>query len=285
MALVVFDIGGTSVKYARWQDDRLSKKGSFPTPATFEEMVQAMKEQVQQIPDARGIAISSPGAVNVSARQIEGVSAVEYLHFRPIFDELEDELGLPVTIENDANCAGISEMALGAGRQAQHAVFVVIGTGVGGAVFIDRKLHKGCHLFGGEFGLMKPYGQTILSQLGTAVNTAKAFSQNTGIELTGKELFNRADAGDEQAQQYLTAMYDAVGLTLYNLQMALDPEIIIIGGGVSARNDVVASIEERLYHYLATESVEEIMPEVVACQYRNDANLIGAAVNFEATMK
>ncbi|MEO1772079.1 ROK family protein [Candidatus Enterococcus ferrettii] len=285
MALAVFDIGGTSVKYARWQSDQLSQKGSFATPETFEEMVLAMKERLQQIPKVTGVAISSPGAVNVAARQIEGVSALGYLHFRPIFDELEAELGLPVTIENDANCAGISEMVLGAGQHAKHAVFIIIGTGIGGAVFIDRKLHKGRHLFGGEFGLMKPYGQTILSKLGTAVNTANAFSQNTGIQLTGIELFARADAGDEQAKQYLAAMYDSIGLTLYNLQVALDPEIVMIGGGVSTREDVITNIKKRLYHYLAAESVEEIMPEVVACQYQNDANLIGAAIHFEAVMK
>ncbi|MGM0216265.1 ROK family protein [Enterococcus sp. AZ109] len=284
MTLAVFDIGGTSIKYGRWQNQQLSQQGYFATPGTFEEMTQVMKKQLEKIPEVKGVAISSPGAVNVAARQIEGVSAVDYLHFRPIFDELEAEFGLPVTIENDANCAGISEMASGAGKQVQDAVFVVIGTGIGGAIFINRTLYKGRHLFGGEFGLMKPYGQTILSQLGTAVNTAKAFSQHTGLTINGKELFARADAGNEQAQQYLTAMYDAVGLALYNLQVAIDPEMIIIGGGISERDEVVAAIKARLYHYLATESIEEIMPEVVSCYYRNDANLIGAAVNFERMM-
>lgn len=281
MVLAVFDIGGSAVKYGTWKEKALSNQGSFKTPATFSEMVAEMKEVIATIGAIDGVAISSPGAVNVAKRRIDGISAVEYLHNRPIFDQLEAAFGVPVTIENDANCAGISEIELGAGTKAQNAVFVVIGTGIGGSIFINRKIYKGSHLFGGEFGLMKPFGKSILSPIGTAVNKAREFSEATGRQVDGRMLFELADNGDEMAQNYLAQMYDALALSLYDMQVSIDPEIIIIGGGISVRSDVIENIKGRIFDLLKAEGVESIMPEVVACKFKNDANLIGAAANFE----
>ncbi|WHA09137.1 ROK family protein [Enterococcus montenegrensis] len=281
MVLAVFDIGGSAVKYGTWKEKALFNQGSFKTPATFSEMVAEMKEVIATIGAIDGVAISSPGAVNVAKRRIDGISAVEYLHNRPIFDQLEAAFGVPVTIENDANCAGISEIELGAGTKAQNAVFVVIGTGIGGSIFINRKIYKGSHLFGGEFGLMKPFGKSILSPIGTAVNKAREFSEAIGRQVDGRMLFELADNGDEMAQNYLAQMYDALALSLYDMQVSIDPEIIIIGGGISVRSDVIENIKGRIFDLLKAEGVESIMPEVVACKFKNDANLIGAAANFE----
>lgn len=281
MVLAVFDIGGSAVKYGTWKDKTLHDTGSFITPATFAEMVAEMKQVIATIGTIDGVAISSPGAVNVKERRIDGISAVEYLHNRPIFDQLEAEFNVPVTIENDANCAGISEIELGAGTKAQNAVFVVIGTGIGGSIFINRKIYQGSHLFGGEFGLMKPFGKSILSPIGTAVNTARKFTADTGRKVDGRMLFELADQGDESAQKYLAEMYDALAHSLYDVQVSIDPEMMIIGGGISVRVDVIENIKTRLYDLLKAEGVESIMPEVVACKFKNDANLIGAAANFE----
>lgn len=281
MVLAVFDIGGSAVKYGTWKDKMLHNQGSFATPATFAEMVAEMKNVIATIGAIDGVAISSPGAVNVKERRIDGISAVAYLHNRPIFDQLEAEFNVPVTIENDANCAGISEIELGTGTQAQNAVFVVIGTGIGGSIFINRKIYQGSHLFGGEFGLMKPFGKSILSPIGTAVNTARKFTADTGRKVDGRRLFELADQGDALAQKYLNEMYDALAHSLYDVQVSIDPEIMIIGGGISVRLDVIENIKTRLFELLKAEGVESIMPEVVACKFKNDANLIGAAANFE----
>lgn len=281
MVLAVFDIGGSAVKYGKWEEKKLHSQGSFKTPDTFLEMVAEMKKVSAKFGTLDGVAISSPGAVNVAKRRIDGISAVEYLHQRPIFDQLEAAFGVPVTIENDANCAGISEIELGAGTKAQNVVFVVIGTGIGGSIFINRKIYKGSHLFGGEFGLMKPFGKSILSPIGTAVNKARAYSEATGQKVDGRTLFELADSGDEVAQKYLAEMYDALAHSLYDMQVSIDPEIIIIGGGISVRPDVIENIKRRIFDLLKAEGVESIMPEVVACKFKNDANLIGAAANFE----
>ncbi|WP_208945075.1 ROK family protein, partial [Enterococcus cecorum] len=139
---------------------------------------------------------------------------------------LEENLQLPVSIENDAVCAGIAEMSLGVGKNVNNSIFIVIGTGIGGSIFINRKVYKGSHLFGGEFGLIKPYASKKLSLLATAVHKAEEYSEATGTEIDGKKLFELANAGDAVAQDYLNQMYDGIAQALYNIQVILDPEII-----------------------------------------------------------
>ncbi|MCF1676647.1 ROK family protein [Tetragenococcus halophilus] len=282
MSLAVFDIGGTAVKYGLWQEGVLEQKGKFPTPSSFTQLEETFAQTIKNFDtEVTGVAISSPGAVNVEKRRIDGISAVSYLHHRPIFAELEDYLKLPVTIENDANCAGICEMIQGAGKQVQQAVFLVIGTGVGGAIFIHNQLYKGAHLFGGEFGLMRNQNGKALSVNGTVRNTALRFSEKFGQNVDGLQLFDLKKAGNTNATQMISEMYDALVESLYNIQVSLDTEMVIIGGGVSARNEFINELHKRLYNNLAKDDIESIMPEIQACQYHNDANLIGAALNFE----
>lgn len=281
MKLAVFDIGGSFVKYGLW-DGELRQTSKFPTPKSYEEMQAELTKVVKSFgPEIEGVAFSAPGAVNVAERRIDGISAVPYIHHRPIFDELAESFGLPVTIENDANCAGIAEVQIGAGRKAENAVFVVIGTGVGGAIFIDRKLYKASHLFGGEFGLMKPRGEKTLSQLGTAVKAAERYSQIKDEEIDGQALFALQEAGDAVADLIVKELYDQIALGLYNIQVSIDPDTVILGGGISARPELAEELSTRLYKLLAEEGVAEIMPTVTTCEFQNDANLLGAALNFE----
>ena len=282
MSLGVFDIGGTTVKHGIWAHQQLSAVNAFPTPATFDELLKNMAEIIR---DAKrpltGIAISAPGAVDQEKRKILGISAVPYIHQRPIFDELEQHLGLPVTIENDANCAGIAEVELGVGREAQNIVFVVLGTGVGGALFVNRQLYKGSHLFGGEIGLLKSQSQQIFSQTGTLVKVAQAYSEQVNRTVDGKMLYELSENGDTLAKSALDEMYQTIAKNLYNLQVLFDPEMIVLGGGISRRPTLAAELSGRLFEQLKKEGIEEIMPVVKCCHFHNDANLIGAAMNFQ----
>ncbi|MEG2253948.1 MAG: ROK family protein [Vagococcus sp.] len=281
MGLAVFDIGGSAVKYGYWNDKELTQQGKFKTPDTFEEMKAHLKQVVTSFEGTvEGVAMSAPGAVNENKRVIEGISAVPYLHNRPIYKELEEYLLLPVTIENDANCAGIAEIELGSGRNNQHVVFVVLGTGVGGAVFINRQLYKGAHLFGGEFGLMMNRTENIFSSNGTVVKVADKYKRLTNNVVNGKDIFEKTDKNDPLAYKLLNDMYDNVANALYNIQVSLDPELVIIGGGVSARPEIANQIKSRLKWLLEEQGVSAILPEVRTCHFGNDANLIGAAMNF-----
>jgi predicted NBD/HSP70 family sugar kinase len=279
--LVVFDIGGTAVKYGLWDGKNLLKNSSFPTPSSFVKLAAQMKLIIEGFSPVQGVAISSPGAVNSITRRIEGVSAVPYLHNRPIFDELEEMFNLPVSIENDANCAGICEIDYGAGKEAQNAVFIVIGTGVGGAIFINRRLYKGSHLFAGEFGLMKDIRNKTFSETGPLVKAAELYQKETGKKISGKELFELKDRKDSFANLLIENMMENISDYLYNIQVSLDPDTIVVGGGMSARDDLATVLQEKLFERLENNDVAKIMPKIYRCQYLNNANLIGAALNFK----
>ncbi|TLF40813.1 ROK family protein [Lacticaseibacillus zeae] len=282
MSLAVFDIGGTTVKYGTWEQQQLSAVAAFPTPATFDELLDNMATIMDDAKrEFTGIAISAPGAVDQDRRKILGISAVPYIHQRPIFDEIEQHFNLPVTIENDANCAGIAEVELGVGKAAQNIAFVVLGTGVGGALFVNRELYKGSHLFGGKLGLLKSQSAQIFSQKGTLVKTANAYSKQTNDCIDGKALYALAANGDKLATVLLDEMYQIMAKNLYNVQVMFDPELIVLGGGISQRPALANELSKRLFEQLKKEGVEEIMPSVKCCYFHNDANLIGAALNFQ----
>lgn len=286
MAILVFDMGGSAVKYGVWSQDSFVSKGKFSTPNTWEEM----KAQLQQVrtsvnEEIEGVGISAPGAVNAQARRIDGISAIPYIHGFDIYSELEAAFGVPVTIENDANCAGMAEFYQGAGKEFQQAAFVVIGTGVGGTLFQNGELVRGAHLYGGEFGLMILDQGKTFSQLGTAVQMAWRYCDRIGVDratITGEEVFQRAEDGDAIAIEEVNKFYRYLAQGLFSIQFAFDPEVIIIGGGVSAKKGLLQEVDQRLKKMLADQALNDFVPLIKLCDYRNDANLVGAAANFQA---
>ncbi|HAB95683.1 MAG TPA: ROK family protein [Enterococcus sp.] len=286
MAILVFDMGGSAVKYGVWSQDSLVSKGKFTTPNTWEEM----KTQLQQVrtsvnEEIEGVGISAPGAVNAQERRIDGISAIPYIHGFDIYSELEAAFGVPVTIENDANCAGMAEFYQGAGKEFQQAAFVVIGTGVGGTLFQNGELVRGAHLYGGEFGLMILDQGKTFSQLGTAVQMAWRYCDRIGVDratITGEEVFQRAEDGDAIAIEEVNKFYRYLAQGLFSIQFAFDPEVIIIGGGVSAKKGLLQEVDQRLKKMLADQALNDFVPLIKLCDYRNDANLFGAAANFQA---
>lgn len=286
MAILAFDIGGSSVKYGVWSEEQLIAKDKFKTPGTWEEMkgkLAAVKGNAEQRYSLEGVAFSAPGAVNQEAKQIEGISAVKYLHFFPIYDELEGLFDLPVTFENDANSAALAEVWKGSARENDTVLFVVIGTGIGGAVIVNKQVHHGPHLFGGEFGYMLLDGDKTFSDLGTAVRMARRYADRKGIahdEIDGKQVFELAANGDPLAKEEVDKFYFYLTKGLYNLAYAFDPEKIIIGGGVSSMDGLIERLNKEFDDLLKRINYKTFRPELEVCTFRNDANLIGAVYNF-----
>ncbi|KPG71174.1 ROK family protein [Enterococcus sp. RIT-PI-f] len=286
MAILVFDMGGSAVKYGVWTGNELTDKGKFTTPKTWDDMKAQLKGVREEVTaELEGVGISAPGAVNAAERQINGISAIPYIHGFDIISELETLFDLPVTIENDANCAGLAEFYQGAGKGFEQAAFVVIGTGVGGTLIHHGQLIRGAHLYGGEFGLMILDQGKTFSQLGTAVQMAWRYCDRMGIDrdtISGEDVFARSESGDPIAAEEVENFYRYLAQGLFSIQFAFDPEVIIIGGGVSAKPGLLAEIEQRLSVMLAAQGLNDFTPLIKLCDYRNDANLVGAAANFKA---
>ncbi|GEK91992.1 ROK family protein [Alkalibacterium kapii] len=286
MAILTFDIGGTSVKHGVWNKDQLVKKDSFKTPKTWDEMKEKLteiKEKTAHDYRVEGIALSSPGAVNQATRQIEGISAVSYLHLFPIYDELEELFDLPIAIENDANCAALAEVWKGSAEKNDNVLFVVVGTGIGGAVIVNKKIHHGAHMFGGEFGCMLLNGEKTFSELATAVNMARRYADQKELsydDISGKQVFELAEKGDKLAINEVNNFYYFLAKGLYNLAYAFDPEKIIIGGGISSMDGFIERLNREFEELLKRVECNTFHPKLDLCTFRNDANLIGAVYNY-----
>ncbi|MCY9806144.1 ROK family protein [Lentilactobacillus senioris] len=286
-AILAIDIGGTSVKYGLWQDQKLSNKGSFSTPTTTTTMLTALKEVKNTLEQTAftniiGAAVSVPGCVNVTTGSISGISAVDYLNSIPFKDLLSRELNLPVSIQNDANCAALAEHVWGNAKDVNSAAFMIIGTGVGGAIIVNNQLFGGEANFAGEFGyaIMNSTGET-LSQLGSPVKMAEKYNQLTdsSTNLTGKEVFTAADNGDQLARKCVNELYDTLSLAAYNLVVNFSPQRLVIGGGVSARQELITELNKRV-NDLLKQNGTPLNIDVINCQFLNDANLVGAVCEY-----
>lgn len=285
MTLLCIDIGGTSTKFATCRKGKLEKQSSRPTPHSLEGFYRMLDERLAYYRTEKlsGIAISSPGAVNKKTGSVEGASALPYIHGFPIRQDLEKRFGLPISMENDANCAALAESALGAGQGASSIAMLVLGTGVGGSLVINGRIHYGAHLFGGEFGfmVMNERYQTF-SELGTVVNMAKRYSQiiNDGKSYTGKEVLELADQGDPVALKERQVFLQSLAMGVFNIQHAFDPDRILIGGGVSQADFLLPALEAELNKLYQLVSISDLRPQLAVCQFKNEANLLGASIDF-----
>ncbi|MEN2326924.1 ROK family protein [Lacticaseibacillus paracasei] len=285
MSLVVIDIGGTTLKFGCYDEvSGISHQTSVKTPQTLASFYQALQTQVHELQrkaTITGVAISSPGSVDQTAGIIRGASAVPYIHHFPIVAELTKRFQLPVTIENDANCAALAEVQAGSATDVRDVIFLVLGTGVGGAVVLDGRIHRGRHLLGGELGYMLYGNDDTVSHLGTIVNAADRYNRANGTDLDGKALYELAKTGQPLAQKAVRDMLQVLATTIFNLQYSLDPDCFVIGGGISQNSDLLADLNQALDVVMAKVEIAPIRPIVRIAKFQAEVNLYGAAVNFQ----
>lgn len=279
------DIGGTSIKVALSDKDGnlIEKDTLYPSHElkeftdTIVNWVNGMKNQY----DIKGVAISSPGAVDTNSGIVGGASAVPCIHGPNWKEILSERLNLNISIENDANCVALAEIFSGSAKEVNDILFVVCGSGIGGSIIKDKKIHHGKHLYGGEFGFMimedndgeyKTFSE-VASTMSFVRKARKHFNDES---LDGKDVFNKAQNGDEFCKEIIDRFYSELAKGIYNLQYMYDPELILIGGSISDRDDFVISLNEKIDNILEKIKIAEIKPEIRTCTYRKDANLIGA---------
>lgn len=286
--LILIDIGGTTIKFGLNTGGKLKILPAKKTPKTLPEFYQCLEETVNELKKQapiKGVALSSPGAVDQKTGVIGGASALPYIHGFDIRSELKKRFGLPVSIENDANCAALAEMASGAGKKVKDAIFLVIGTGVGGALVEDKKLHHGAHLLGGEFGYLLLGQEMTVSQIVSPVSIAERYNAKTRQALSGKEVFAKAQTGDKIASVEVDNALQTLALLIYNLQYSFDPELFIIGGAISKNPALISMLEPKLAKLRQKVKVAKLEPKLAVCRYYEQANLLGAAINFKKMME
>ena len=280
--LLAVDIGGTSVKYGYW-NQQLENSGSFKTPKTWAEMHDKLLSLPSQITQPiRGVAISLPGSVDIKKGQISGTTAVPYLNGFAIRKELSDDFQLPVTIQNDANCAGLAETWIGNAKDISSVALLIIGTGIGGSIIQDGQLLTGHDHFMGEFGYSILNGQNkTLSDLGSPVQMAKKYTRisESLAPVDAPQIFEKAKQGDKLAQNCINDMVHWLSLEVYNLITSFNPDRLLIGGGISIRDDFLEMIRNRVGTLLKQKGAT-VTTDIDRCRFCNASNLIGAVAQF-----
>ncbi|WP_160722231.1 ROK family protein [Bacillus sp. USDA818B3_A] len=284
----VFDVGGSTIKYALMNENgNFISKSYTPTPNSLAVFVNTINWVIENYRDdylLDGIAISIPGVVDIKKGTIGGISAIPYIHGPNIKHLLQDKTNLRVELENDGNCAGLAEGWLGNAKDVQDYVCIVLGSGIGGSIFLDKKLRHGTNLFAGEFGYMimedyleQPHGVSWSSLASTKAlvnQVAKRKKRGSSI-FDGKKIFQMADNGDRKVKNEIEKFTKRLAVGIYNIQHVIDPEKFLIGGAITERYDLIDKINEKL---LGMKGRIDIRVE--KCKFENDSNLIGALYNF-----
>ena len=282
MVIATVDIGGTGIKFAAMsKEGEILDKQEIATPDDLDSLLDWLKMLLSKR-DYQGIAMSVPGAVDRKTGTIGGISAVPYIHGFSWYDKLAS-YELPVHLENDANCVGLSELL--AHPELENAACVVIGTGIGGAMIINGRLHRGKHHLGGEFGYMTTLAPTEKlnnwSQLASTGNMVRYLAEKSGqTDWNGRKIYQEAEAGNTLCQEAIERMNRNLAQGLLNIQYLFDPDVISLGGSISQNKTFIEGVRSAISYFVDRYEEYSVTPEIVACTYQGEANLYGALVNW-----
>lgn len=285
---VVCDIGGSSIKYGLMDEEgHFIDKGKIVTPKSLGELYQVLTSIYQHYDDVAGVAISMPGAIDPERGYTYTSGALGYYNNTEFVKELSAYIPVPITIGNDAKCAANAEVGYGALKDVDDAYVIVLGTGIGGCLVMNHKVVPGKHFASGEVsGLLTDYHHpknvkdvwaTRCGIQGLLEHVQEALGEE--IQLSGIEIFERANHGDEKVIAGIDAFAREVAIQIININTIVDLERVAIGGGISVQPLLLQLIQKNyddIYHYYQQYAFPWAKVEIVNCQFNNDANLIGA---------
>ncbi|WP_373539349.1 ROK family protein [Chamaesiphon sp.] len=284
--VIGIDLGGTAIKLGRFTEDGTCLQSlSVPTPqpaypdATIEMMLYAIAKLAPGMVNINAIGVGTPGPADFAGRVAKIAINLEGWIDIPVATLIQSKTGVPTVVGNDGNCAGLGENWLGAGRNYRNSVLLTLGTGVGGAVFINGALFTGHAGSSGELGLIAidPDGHDCKS--GNNGSLEQFLSGQAIRRMTGKEpkdLGRLAAAGDRDALKFWEDYGRNLGVGLTSILYILTPEVAIIGGGISASGEyfLPAAKREIERRVMATSRPGF---QLIAAELGNQAGITGAA--------
>ena len=308
MYRIGIDLGGTNIAVGLVdRAHRITERCSIPTDAdrpvsaVIHDMALAVDSVLRQAgltaADCEGIGIGSPGTCDSERGTVVRAYNLHWFDV-PVCQMLHDRFHLPVCLSNDANCAALAENVAGAGRGVRDMVLITLGTGVGGGIILNGKIHSGLHSAGAELGhtLLVLDGEpctcgrrgcweayasvTALirqTQKAALAHPDSLLARVAPEAMTGRTAFEAADRGDMTAQTVIDryCIYIAAGCT--DIVNALAPEMILLGGGISREGE---RILQPIRAYVADHCFgrhEGAVPVIATAQLGSEAGIIGAA--------
>ncbi|USS93856.1 ROK family glucokinase [Fructilactobacillus ixorae] len=309
--LIGIDLGGTTTKMAflnqqgevleKWRIlTDVSDNGSHIVANIVKSIRQHIEDSGKTPADFIGIGMGTPGTVDRENGTVSEAYNLNWAASQPVRKQIQEGLGLPFDLDNDANVASLGEYWKGAGSLEEDVVFVTLGTGVGGGVIANGKLLHGVNGGAGEIGhiAVQPDGylctcgkrgclETYASATGivrVAADMAKTFNgtsrlaelEQTDEKITSKLIFYLADNGDILANQVVDRICFYLGLALSAIGNTLNPASIVIGGGVSNAGNTLLQPTTKYFQENAFPSIRDTTKLKLA-ELGNDAGVIGAA--------
>ena len=303
---LAIDIGGTSVKLGIVDEEgRVLAKAEqsvcfdyYETPiltTVLSASEQFLKEQDVRPQSLAGIGVSATGQIDTHTGTVVGTcgSLPNYIG-SPIKAELEAKFGLPVTVANDANCMTLGEVWVGGAKGYTDVIGVTLGTGVGGGILTGGRLLEGARGLGGELGHYRTHALDGVPCTCGATGCWERYAATTALVRAAKEknpawtdgraIFAAAEAGDPEVLALLDAWTDEIAQGLAGMVHIFNPQLILIGGGVSAQQKLlIAPIAAKVKASVMPAFAEGL--EVRAAQLHNDAGMVGAVYYFRQTME
>ena len=249
------DLGGTKTEVAVLDAaGRVRWRHRVPTPADDYRAILSVidtlvRQAVQQggLPWPQRIGCGIPGCLDPHTQQVRGANT-QVLNGQALARDLSTRLGLEVCVENDANCLAVSEAVDGAGAGAELVFAVIVGTGCGGGLAIKGQVRTGRHALAGEWGhnpLPWPTAEELqappcwcglqgcLETWVSGPGWSREHQRRSGVWLTPPEIVQAMQAGNRQARQSVEAWVDRLGRGLAQVVNLIDPDVVVLGGGLS----------------------------------------------------
>lgn len=290
MVTLGIDLGGTKILVAAVRHGTVIAREQVPTPQTgFRDVVTAIRDAARSVLEEAGpervtrAGIGSPGPLDLREGLVLFAPNIVGMENVPLRAAVEESLGLPVTLENDANAAGYAEHLYGAATGLPTSIYLTLSTGIGGGLFIGEEIIHGANGIAGEVGHMAvlpggPVGGDghpgTLEALAAGRAIARDATYAYGLPLTTKEVFARAEDGERTALAIIDNAAEFTAIGMANLVKILDPAAFVLGGGLTRAGDFyLGRIRERF----STHVRGYPEPDIRLAQLGDDAGVIGAA--------
>lgn len=309
------DVGGTNVKIALVDSDgKIGYSNTIPTRAEmgYEYTINNMKQAIRDLmtetklsaKDIEGIGFGLPGQVDFKSGIVRLITNIPGWVEIPLAKMIEDEFHIPTRIDNDVRCAALGELNFGAGKGCENLICITVGTGIGSGLIINGKLVRGASNAAGEIGHIKlqmhdgpicgcgdtgcleafASGPSIVAMAEEYIMGGKSTKYRemaNGGTITPFIVAEAAKAGDPVARRIFTRMGEYIGIGMASVVNLLNPEKIIIGGGVADAGDILLNPLKETIKKRAMKIAGETV-QVVPAQLGNTAGVIGASLLIES---
>lgn len=309
------DVGGTNVKIALVDSDgKIGYSNTIPTRAEmgYEYTINNMKQAIRDLmtetklsaKDIEGIGFGLPGQVDFKSGIVRLITNIPGWVEIPLAKMIEDEFHIPTRIDNDVRCAALGELNFGAGKGCENLICITVGTGIGSGLIINGKLVRGASNAAGEIGHIKlqmhdgpicgcgdtgcleafASGPSIVAMAEEYIlggKSTKYREMANGGAITPFIVAEAAKAGDPVARRIFTRMGEYIGIGMASVVNLLNPERIIVGGGVADAGDILLNPLKETIKNRAMKIAGETI-QVVPAQLGNTAGVIGASLLIES---